>query len=53
MSMNLLDQPEILRVLFYPRRDLLVLPPPGVRLVAVEVEPGVMVGGRLYPAVPG
>ena len=49
---NLLDQPEILRTLFYPRRDLLASPPPGVRLVAVEVEPGVTVGGRLYPAGP-
>ena len=50
--MNLLDQPEILRALFYPRRDLLASPPPGVRLVTVEVEPGVTVGGRLYQAGP-
>ena len=49
---NLLDQPEILRTLFYPRRDMPALPPPGVRLVAVEVEPGLTVGGRLYPAGP-
>lgn len=48
--MNLLDQPEVLRILFYPRRDLLASPPPGVRLVEVEVEPGLTVGGRLYPA---
>ena len=50
--MNLLDQPQILRTLFYPRRDLLVSLPAGVRLVTVEVEPGVTVGGRLYPAGP-
>ena len=50
--MNPLDQPDILRVLFYPRRDLLVSPPPGAHLVSVEVEPGVTVGGRLYPAGP-
>jgi len=50
--MNLLDQPEVLRVLFYPRRDLLASPPPGVRPVAVEVAPGVTVGGRLYSADP-
>ena len=51
-KMNLLDQPEVLRILFYPRRDVLASPPPGVRLVAVEVEPGLSVGGRLYPAGP-
>ena len=51
-KMNLLDQPEVLRILFYPRRDVLAFPPPGVSLVAVEVEPGLTVGGRLYPAGP-
>jgi hypothetical protein len=47
----LLDQPAVLQVLFYPRReDEFPLCPPGVYPVAVEVEPGVAVGGRLYPA---
>jgi len=50
--MNLLDQPEVLRVLFHPRRDLFVSVPPSVRLITMEVEPGVTVGGRLYPADP-
>ena len=50
---DLLDQPQVLRVLFHPRRE-------GMRLfhsldaqsVAARVEPGVDVGGRLYPAAP-
>jgi pimeloyl-ACP methyl ester carboxylesterase len=46
----ILDRPEILWVLFHPRRDYGVVPPAGVHMVAVEVEPGVAVGGRLYPA---
>ncbi len=47
----ILDQPQVLRALFHPRRDYgLAPPPPGMRLVAVEVEAGVTVGGRLYPA---
>lgn len=45
-----LDRPEILWVLFHPRRDYGVVPPAGVHLVAVQVEPGVSVGGRLYLA---
>ena len=45
----ILDQPEVLRALFYPRRDYALTPiPPGVCLVAVEVEPGVTISGRLY-----
>ena len=51
MTHPILDQPEVLRVLFHPRRDYALTPiPPGVCLVAVEVEPGVTIGGRLYPA---
>ena len=51
--MNLLDQPQILRALFHPRREnLRDLLPPGVREIAVQVEPGLTVGGRLYPAAP-
>jgi len=47
----LLDRPDILRVLFYPRRDYgLVQDVAGVSLVTVEVDSGVSVGGRLYPA---
>ncbi len=50
MPHPILDQPEILWVLFHPRRDYGVVPPAGVNLVSVEVEPDVVVGGRLYPA---
>lgn len=42
------DRPEILRVLFHPRRDNST-PKSGVHSIAVEVEPGIKVGGRLYP----
>jgi hypothetical protein len=49
MTYPILDQPLVLQVLFHPRRDNST-PPPGVHSVAVEVEPGVTVGGRLYPA---
>jgi hypothetical protein len=52
MTHPILDRPEVLRVLFHPRPDYGLTPPPGTRLVAVEVEPGVAVGGRLYPAGP-
>jgi alpha-beta hydrolase superfamily lysophospholipase len=47
----ILDRPKVLRVLFYPRReDEFTLCPPGAYPVSVEVEQGVAVGGRLYPA---
>jgi alpha-beta hydrolase superfamily lysophospholipase len=50
---NLLDHPQILRVLFHPRREgVRVLRASGVRPVGVEVESGVTIGGRLYPAAP-
>jgi pimeloyl-ACP methyl ester carboxylesterase len=50
----ILDRPAVLRVLFYPRRDdELALCPPGVYPLTVKVEPGIAVGGRLYPAAPG
>jgi alpha-beta hydrolase superfamily lysophospholipase len=51
--MNLLDHPQILRVLFHPRREgMRLLHSLDVRPVAVQVEPGLNVGGRLYPADP-
>jgi pimeloyl-ACP methyl ester carboxylesterase len=47
----ILDQPEVLRVLFHPRREVGFRPrPPGVRLVDLGVAPGLAVGGRLHPA---
>jgi alpha-beta hydrolase superfamily lysophospholipase len=50
---GLLDHPEILRALFHPRRESMnVLRPSGAHQVGLEVEPGVIVGGRLYPAAP-
>ncbi len=49
--MSLLDRPEVLQVLFHPRGEYgAATPAPAVRPVAVEVEPNLIVGGRLYPA---
>jgi alpha-beta hydrolase superfamily lysophospholipase len=51
MTQPILDQPEISRALFHPRPDYgLISGASNVRLVSVEVEPGIAVGGRLYPA---
>jgi len=51
MSYPILDRPDVLRALFYPRREDEFTPrSPGVYPVAVEVEQGVAVGGRLYLA---
>jgi len=52
MTHPILDRPEVLRVLFHPRGDYGLIARPGVRVVSVAVEPGVAVGGRLYPAGP-
>jgi pimeloyl-ACP methyl ester carboxylesterase len=47
----LLDRPEVLQFLFYPRREVEYAPArPGVIPVRFEVAPQVQVGGRLYPA---
>jgi pimeloyl-ACP methyl ester carboxylesterase len=47
----ILDSPDILRVLFYPRRDEgLGYNPPGVIPLTIPVAPGVSLGARLYPA---
>ncbi len=51
MTGPVLDWPKVLRVLFYPRReDETALIPPSARPVAFKVEPGLIIGGRLYPA---
>ena len=51
MSHPILDQPEVLRALFYPRREY---DPAsyrsGVHRIAIQVEQGVILGARLYPA---
>jgi pimeloyl-ACP methyl ester carboxylesterase len=53
MTQLVLDHPEVLRVLFYPRPDYgRVSAASNVHLVSVEVEPGIAVGGRLYPVAP-
>lgn len=50
---HLIDRPEVLRVLFHPRREYGYPAPSGdARPVAVTVAPEVKVGGRLYPAAP-
>lgn len=51
MRFVLLEQPEVEAVLFHPRVDD-SYHGPDTRLVSVEVEPGIAVGGRLYPAAP-
>jgi alpha-beta hydrolase superfamily lysophospholipase len=51
MTGSVLDRPEVLRVLFYPRREEEPASvPPSAQPVAFEVEPGLTIGGRLYPA---
>lgn len=53
MTQPIIDQPEILRVLFHPRPDY-GLPPqaPNAHPVSVQVVPEVAVGGWLYSAGP-
>ncbi len=51
MGESLLDQPQVSQVLFYPRPAYGLPSTPGsARSVTVEVEPGIALGGRLYPA---
>jgi hypothetical protein len=48
---TILDRPEVLRALFHPRRDYSYpYSTTDVRLISIEVDPGVKIGGRLYPA---
>ncbi len=48
---RLLDELAVSRVLFYPRRDYdFGSHAPGMRPVSIEVEPGIAIGGRMYPA---
>ena len=47
-----LDRPEILQFIFYPRRDW-TPPPPDASDYLVPVEAAVTVSCRFYPAVPG
>jgi pimeloyl-ACP methyl ester carboxylesterase len=50
-NLELLDRPEVSRVLFHLRRDLPGrATPPGAHIVRFEVEAGITVGGRLYRA---
>ena len=49
---SILDRPEILRVVFYPRRDW-TSPPAGASDHLVPVEPGVSISCRFYPASAG
>jgi alpha-beta hydrolase superfamily lysophospholipase len=49
----ILDRPDVLRVLFYPRREEgPAILPPSAQAVAFQVEPDIILGGRLYPAGP-
>jgi len=47
---SLLDRPEILRFVFYPRKESLPPRLPGARDYLIEVASGVKVGCRFYPA---
>ncbi len=50
---DVLDRPEVLGVLFYPRREIGVPHlPPGVHAVRVPVADGVSLGGKLFVAAP-
>lgn len=49
--MSIIDHPQVLQVLFHPRPDYSVQAA-GVLPVTVEVEPGISVGGCLYPYNP-
>ena len=49
---SVLDRPEILQVVFYPRQEWNP-PPAGVLDYLVDVEPGTQVSCRYYPATPG
>lgn len=49
--MSIIDHPQVLQVLFHPRPDYPVQAA-GVLPVTVEVEPGISVGGCLYPYNP-
>lgn len=50
MPQHLLDRPEVLQVLFHPRRESPVQWVSGVDAVSVPLDPGLTVGGRLYRA---
>jgi pimeloyl-ACP methyl ester carboxylesterase len=49
---SVLDRPEILRFIFYPRREW-TSPPAGASDYLVTVEPGTSISCRFYPASPG
>ncbi len=49
---SILDLPEILQFIFYPRRDW-APPPPGASDLLVPVEEGVSISCRFYPAGAG
>jgi len=50
LDTSLFDRPEISQFIFYPRRDP---PPDDIALYPVEVEEGVSIGCRFYPAPKG
>lgn len=51
MSQSVLDHPEVLKILFNPRKEYgIASSTPTKRSIAVEIEHDVTLGGRLYPA---
>jgi len=53
MTPHAMDRPEILQVLFHPRREEKTPLPDGARDIAVPMTPGISIGCRLFTAAPG
>lgn len=51
---TVLDRPEIVAVLFHPRRDFVPsAPAKGARVVRLPVAPGIEIGGKIFPGPAG
>jgi len=51
MPHPILDQPEILRLVFHPRPDYLQTSgTPGAQSLSLQIVPGISIGARLYPS---
>jgi len=51
-DVSALDQPEVLKYLFHPRKDHAQAVPQGAVDFFINVDPGVQLGARFYPADP-
>lgn len=51
MPLSILDRPDVLNLLFYPRKQVgLPFSTAQIRDIQIDAEEGIMLGGRLYPA---